>query len=223
MKEIIFLVLKILFRERIQDVYRRVQDWVVQAIGKVHWGFSNGLNQAEKDRIKELLKPNYYIILTHRNNHLSTWFTALATLVLTGKWGYWAHALMNLENDVDKTADFMLVEATGPGVHYSTFDEVFEVHGVTLLKPRNMSIEHWTYVMDKARTELGKPYDTLFDLTSDKALSCVELVRAALQAEPNYETDFAEFERMIAQRKYLAPDMFYECSDFEVVYEVRRL
>ncbi len=198
-----------------------VANWVVIIIGKIHWGYRDGLTAAELDDVRKLLTKNYYIIVTHRNNHLSTYFISLANFILTGKFGYWAHALLNLEDEVESDADFRLIEATGTGVHYSPFDLVFMVHGVALLKPKNMSADYWTEVMDRANTELGKPYDTLFNLKNDNALSCVELIRTALMAEPDYETNFANFEEMIAKRKNLTPQMFYDCPDFEVVYEVR--
>ncbi len=195
--------------------------WVIITIGKIHWKYKNGLTDRELAEVKEFLIPNYYIILSHRRNHLSTFFVGLASVVVTGKWGYWAHAFMNLEDEVKSDSDFRLIEATGTGIHYSTFNDSFDVHGVALLRPKNMSAEHWTAVMDKANSELGKPYDSLFDLKSDNALSCVELVRTALMAEPDYAKNFANFEAMIAKRKNLTPQMFYDCSDFIVVYEVR--
>lgn len=204
-----------------KKLWRAFVEWVVLTIGKIHWGYRDGLTQEELDKIKALLTPNYYVILTHRNNHLSTFFVGLANFVLTGKWSYWAHALMNLEDEVKSADDFRLVEATGKGVHYSTFDEVFKVHGVVLLCPKNMSAEHWTAVMDKANSELNKPYDTLFDLKNDNALSCVELIRTALMAEPDYAINFANFEKMISERKNLSPQMFYDCPDFTVVFETR--
>ena len=197
-------------------------DWVVITIGKIHWGYKDGLTVGELSEVRNLLIPNYYIILTHRKNHLSTFFVGLASWVVTGKWSYWAHALMNLEDEVKADDDFRLIEATGSGTHYSTFQEVFQVHGVVLLKPKHMSTEHWTAVMDKANTELGKPYDSLFDLRNDQRLSCVELVRTALMAEPDYEKNFANFEAMIKSRKNLTPQMFYECEDFEIVFEIRK-
>lgn len=197
-------------------------DWVVITIGKIHWGYRNGLSAKELSEIRNLLTPNYYIILTRRNNHLSTFFVGLASWVVSGKWSYWAHALMNLEDEVKSDNDFRLIEATGAGTHYSTFEDVFKVHGVVLLKPKNMSIEYWTVVMDRANTQLGKPYDSLFDLRNDQRLSCVELIRDALMAEPNYSTNFANFEEMIKSNKNLTPQMFYDCPDFEVVYEIRR-
>ena len=206
-----------------KNLWTSLITWVVITIGKVHWGYKNGLTNAELDEVRKLLTPHYYIILTHRKNHLSTFFVGLASWLLTRKWSYWAHALMNLEDEVKSDSDFRLVEATGAGVNYSPFNLVFEVHGVALLRPKNMSADQWTTVMDKANTELGKPYDALFDLKNDNALSCVELVRTALMAEPDYAENFANFERMICERKNLTPQMFYECPDFTVVYEVRHL
>lgn len=196
-------------------------DWVVITIGEIRWKYKKGLTVAELSEIRNLLTPNYYIILTRRNNHLSTFFVGLASWVVSGKWSYWAHALMNLEDEVKSDNDFRLIEATGAGTHYSTFEDVFKVHGVVLLKPKNMSIEYWTAVMDKATQQLGKPYDSLFDLKNDQRLSCVELVRTALMAEPDYEKNFPHFEKMICDNKNLTPQMFYDCEDFEVVYEIR--
>lgn len=128
---------------------------------------------------------------------------------------------MNVEGDVVSDTDFRLVEAVGVGVKYSGFAQVFDVQGVCLMKPKSMSLDAWTAVMDKAKTQLGKPYDTIFDLKEDTHLSCVELVRNALMAEPNYERDFAHFEKMITSSKNLTPQMFRDCPDFEVVYEIR--
>lgn len=205
-----------------KKMFMGVADWVVITIGKIHWGYKDGLTAKELAEIRNRLIPNYYIILTHRNNHLSTFFVGLASWVVSGKWSYWAHALMNLEDEVKSDSDFRLIEATGAGIHYSTFEDVFKVHGVTLMKPKSMSIDRWTVVMDKANSHLGKPYDSLFDLKNDQKLSCVELIRDALMAEPDYMKNFANFEEMISSNKNLTPQMFYDCPDFEVVYEVRK-
>lgn len=204
-----------------KKLWESFANWVVITIGEIRWRYRDGLTDKELSEIRNLLIPNYYIILTHRKNHLSTFFVSLASWVVTGKWSYWAHALMNLEDEVKSDNDFRLIEATGAGTHYSPFELVFKVHGVVLLKPKNMSAEHWTKVMDKANSELGKPYDSLFDLKNDRRLSCVELVRTALMAEPDYEKNFANFEKMICENKNLTPQMFYDCPDFEVVYEIR--
>jgi hypothetical protein len=204
-------------------MWNKFKNAVTVFISKFKWTTKRVLTQADTDTIRGMLTPNYFIILTRHHGFLSSYAIAFAHFFLTGKCGYYSHVLMNLEDEVKSDSDFRLIEATGAGIHYSSFQNVFDPQcgAVALLKPKSMSIEYWTEVMDRAKTELGKPYDTLFDLTNDRALSCVELVRDALRGEPNYETDFADFERMISKSKNLDPHMFYECKDFEVVYEVR--
>lgn len=203
------------------NIFERIWVETVEALGQIHWKPKHLLNTSELNDIKDLLRPDYYIILTRRNNHMSTYMVSFANFVLRGKFSYWSHALMNLEDEVKTDDDFMLIEAIGSGVTETPFKDVFNVNGVVLLKPKNLTINKWTAILDRAKTELGKPYDNLFDLKNDKALSCVELVRVALQADPDYATNFAEFERMIKKEKNLTPQMFYDCSDFEIVYEVR--
>ncbi len=202
---------------------------IVNGLGKIHWSTKTHISYEDQEKIRDMLVGNYFVILSHRKNHLSTYMVCLANFVLTFKWGYWSHALMNLEDKVADKSDFRivgmtdraLIESTGNGVHYTPFDQVFDAHGIALLKPKTMTLEKWTGVLDKAKAQLGKPYDTLFDLTNDQALSCVELVRVVLQAEPNYETDFANFEAMIKKSKNLSPQMFADCEDFEIVFEAR--
>ncbi len=205
------------------NIIQKVGNLISVTIGKINWTTKQVATAEELQTIHDKLIPNYYIILTRHDGHLSAYAIAFAHFFLTGKWGYYGHVLMNLEDTVDNDDDFRLIEAIGTGVQYSPFNKVFDQQcsSVALLKPKSMSVEHWTSVLDRAKTELGKPYDTLFDLSNDKALSCVELVRIALQGEPNYATDFANFEAMISKDKNLDPQMFYECPDFEVVYEFR--
>lgn len=207
-----------------KSTWSKLEAWFILSLGKVKWKANPDrlLNTAELAHIQELLKKDYYIILTHRSNELSTWFTQLATFLLSGKWGYWAHALMNAEDEVKSPDDFRLIEAVGVGVKYTPFGDVFNLQGAVLLKPKGMPIEDWTAIIDAAVSELGKPYDTLFDLSNDNALSCVELVRVALKrGDPDYATNFANFEALIAKNKNLAPDVYYRCGDFEPVFETR--
>lgn len=198
--------------------------WVssVKFLGNIHWKEKNLLQEDELKKIKEMLAKDYYVILTRRHNHLSSYLISVADFLLVGKLGYWSHALMNLEDTVKTDDDYILIEAVGTGVQATHFDKVFDVNSVVLLRPKNMTIEKWTTALDKAKTELGKPYDNLFDLTSDKEINCVELVRLALETSPTYQRDFAEFEKMIEQEGRLTPEMFYTCPDFEVALEIRR-
>jgi hypothetical protein len=207
----------------ITTIKNKIVTGVVRWIGSVKWHTSCVLTEQDVVDIRHKLTTDYYIILTRHCGYLSTYAISFAHFFLTGKWGYYSHTLMNLEDEVRSDADFRLIEATIVGVHYSQFNEVFDPQcsSVALLKPKNMSLEHWTTVMDKAMTQVGKPYDTLYDLVSDRSLSCVELIRVALKNEPNYDVDFANFEKMVSERKNLDPHMFLECPDFEVVWEAR--
>jgi len=210
----------------LQDFLRKylgfIIDPIVTLIGKINWKQRHPLTDEQKNQIMDLLKKDYYIITTRHGNHLSTYMISLGNFLLTGKFSFWGHVLMNFENEVNSVDDFILVEAIGKGSQYGTFEEVFgDADSVCLMKPKHMTIDEWTKVLDKARTEIGKPYDTLFDLANDQKLSCVELVRDALMAEPNYSTDFANFENMIAKAKNLTPQMYYDCPDLEKVLEFR--
>lgn len=191
---------------------------IVLFIGSIHWKAKRTLLETEQNIIRSYLASHYLIILTRRRNHLSTFFINLADFLLTGKWGFWSHALMNLEDEVTLESDFRLMEATAIGVHYSPFDKVFDVQNAVLLKPKNMTLIQWTKLLDRAKEQLGKPYDTLFNIKDAKALSCVELVRFILQGEPNYDINFANFEALIKKHKNLSPQMIYDCGDFDVVY-----
>jgi len=196
----------------------KITDWFLSLVGKIKWPTSKLINTDDLKVIHDLLVKDYYIILTRRSNHLSTFFIGFANFVLTRKWGHWSHSLMNLEDEVKDDSDFRLIESTSYGVHYTPFEKVFDVSSVALLKPKKFDLCQWTGLLDKAKSELGKPYDTLFNLKDNQALSCVELVRTILMDEPNYLADFAEFEKLIATYKNLTPQMFFDCADFEVVY-----
>jgi len=204
-------------------IFAKIVNAASITIGKINWKTKRVLHPSEVATIKEKLKNDYYIILTRHPGHLSTYAISIAHFFLDGDFGYYGHAMMNLEDEVTRAGDFRFIEATGAGVHYSGFDAAFDdqTGSVALLKPKALTLMEWTDVMDYAKTQLGKPYDTLFDIASDKALSCVELVRVALQIMPTYETDFADFEARIKKGKNFDPETFRECTDFEVVYEVK--
>lgn len=208
---------------------------VLNSLSNIHWtkikakltgGPGYNLTNENHERLKELLAKDYYIILTRRKSYLSTYMIGIGSLITTGKYSKWSHVLMNMEGD-DPVADedFILVEATGNGVHPSSFMEVFNCDWVALLKPKHVSLSEFTKQLDAMLIrEQGKPYDNLFDLADDSHLSCVELVRLALMgAIPNYHEKFAQFEKKICKKKgVLTPQMFADCEDFEIVLEIRR-
>ena len=204
------------------ELIKKYWVYIIKKLASIGWHTSRKITDTDKDYIRELLTNDYYIILTWNSNHLSSYMISLANLLLGQKPGKWSHVLMNLENTVTNDKDFILVESISVGAKKSEFDTVFDVTGVAILRPRHLSVSEWTSVLDSALLNLGKPYDNLFDLKDDKAVSCVELVRLCLKGVSGYDDKFARFEEMIKESRNLTPQMFYDCSDFEVVFEVRR-
>jgi hypothetical protein len=204
------------------NIFQKVWVNTIEFLGTIHWKTNNILTPDEQNQVREKLIGNYYVMLSRRNNHLSTYLISFADFFLTGKFSFWSHAFMNLEDQVSADSDFIIVEAIAKGVSFTPFAKVFDCNSVVLLKPKSMTIEDWTLALDKARSEQGRPYDNLFDLKNDNELNCVELVRTSLMADPDYMTNFANFEALIKKRKSLTPQMFYDCPDFEVVLEIRR-
>jgi hypothetical protein len=110
------------------------------------------------------------------------------------------------------------MEATATGVHYSTFDEIFNCDHVCLLTPNSVSNEEWTKIIDGLLKQKGKKYDDLFDLADSTRVSCVEVVLNALKAA-DYENDFKDLERLINDQGNLVPQMYRQSQDFKVTYE----
>lgn len=205
-----------------KTLYQKIHEWVVLQVSKVKWTNKKELSERQKAVIREILAQDYYIIATRRSNYLASWFINLGHFLFTGRWGYYTHVLMNLEDEVKSPEDFRLFEATTKGTKYSTFEDVFHgVEAVALIKPVSMTVDEWTACMDAAKVYLGRPYDNLFDVKSSEEINCVELVRLALSALPDYKTRFADFERILASRPTLTPQTFLECKDFHVYITLR--
>jgi hypothetical protein len=181
------------------------------------------LTEDDQMTIRKMLKDNYFIILTRRKSHLTTYLIALVSAIVTGKFAHYTHALMNVEGDLETLDGYKLIEATSTGVHWSTFEEVFDCDSVVLLSPRGLSLHGWTVVLDTVKSQLGKEYDDLFDIASDQNVSCVEMVYWGLKSLPDYETRFPELVQLIRTRgNDLTPQMLYDCGDLDVAFEIRR-
>jgi hypothetical protein len=198
----------------------------------VHWprtqavingGLYYSLAEKDHDALRLMLKTGYYVILTRRKSHLTTYLIALASWLATKRPAYYTHALMNVEGDIDNNIDFKLIEATAPGVHYSTFMQVFDCDAVAVLKPRGETIEHWTLVLDEVKKSYGSAYDNLFDISEANSVSCVEMVYQGLIKLPDYRNRFPNLIKLIEQSNGdLTPQMLYDCGDLEIVFEARR-
>ena len=203
------------------NLLQKIEVGFIRILGSIKWPLRNGLTAAELSTIRTHLASDYYVIVTRNNNHLSTYAINFGDWMIGNGWSYWGHALLNTEDAVTSDGDFELVESTAQGVHVETFANVFDCNSVALLKPKHMDIGDWTKIFTQALADVGKPYDDLFQLDQTQCFSCVELVRNALQADPDYETSFANFEALVQKYNRVTPQMLYECADFEVVYEVR--
>ena len=206
-----------------------VWNWIsLKVISNITWGWLRGLYRKGKywdlsygdwKKIGDLLREDHYVILTRRKTHLTTYLIWLGGLLKMGKGSYWSHALLNIEGD---TENYELIEATSIGVHVANFIAVFDCDSVCLLRPKGYSAEDWSLATKQALEDLGKPYDTLFDPSQDASLSCVELVRDALQAAPDYLEHFPKFEAMISKYGQVIPQMVYDDGEFEKILEIRR-
>jgi len=211
----------------IKSFFRRLLGWITTAvvglINLIRWKQKDPVSDEDLSKIREMLTKDYYLICVRSSNLLSAWMVGLTDWWMTGKFGFYAHCLMNLEDEVQSDDDFRLVEATPRhGVSYNSFRKVFKnASSVALLKPRTFSMEEWTKVMDRAKGYVGSKYDTLFDFARDNKLSCIELIRDALKADPNYNTNYANFEALLKKYGKITPNMLYDCPDFEIVFEVR--
>lgn len=185
-----------------------------------------GFNLTDEDyaTLKQHLAGSYYIILINRKTHLTTYLLGGLSRLKTGKWPQYSHVLMNVdaETEVKDWKAFKFMEATSVGVHYSTFDQVFNCDSVCLLKPKNLSKEEWNKVIEGLLQQDGFQYDDLFDLSDQSHVSCVELVLNALKDDPDYAADFPHLVEMIDNIGNLTPQMYRDCDDFEVALEIRR-
>lgn len=205
------------------NLFQKIWIALVKLSAKVTWSEHDGIPEEDREVLRELFARDYYIVATRRDNFLSSWLQNLGHWFLTGRFGYYTHVLMNTEDEVKDDKDFRFIESTGHGTHYSTLETILDgVESIALLKPSSMTTAEWTACLDEAKTMLGRPYDNLFDLVNGEEINCVELVRNALKKLPDYETRFANFEALIKRKKKLTPTMFTECSDFHIVWNVKR-
>jgi uncharacterized protein YycO len=205
-------------------IWLDIKSSVSKATGYINWTTKKVLTEDDLNVVRQMLAKDYYIVLTRHNGHLSAYAIDFAHLVLTKRKGHYGHVVLNIEDEVLTDDHYQFIEATANGVHYSGFTSIFDqqIGSVCLLKPKSVSIDEWTEIVTKARSDLGKPYDFALNVSQSAALNCVELVRDALRGEDEYLADFPELEAMIVRYgENLDPHMLYECSDLEVVWEKR--
>lgn len=215
-----------------EKLVKKIWIGMTKIFAAIHWdrtqavingGIYYRLKEADHDRIRELLSKNYMIIFTRRNSHLTTYLIALASFFVRRRFAHYTHVLMNVEGDLQGHIGYKLLEATGVGVHYSTFMQVFDCDSVALLAPKGVTPEEWTRVMDYAKAQFGKGYDNFFDIASDEYLSCIELIYWGLRELPNFETRFPKLLALISEPTgNITPQDLYDTGELEVWFETRR-
>lgn len=192
------------------------------------------LTPAEREHARGMMQENYYLWVSRRETHLTSYLIGFADFVLAlwawlrvgfkgkrPKFGYWTHAFIDVDVNGEK-----LVEAISKGVVVSYFDDVFNCDSVAALVPAYLTDNEWQNISHKMREKalsfVGSEYDTVFNLKDDSKVSCIELLRAIMKAEvPNYELRFKHFEETIKNNKNVTPQMLYDSKSFRVVWEAR--
>lgn len=222
-------------------MFRKLIDFVsLKLISPFNWsrikflitGREFNLFPEDREYARRLMQLNDYLWVSRRRTHLTSYLISTADFLLAlslwarakfkGKrprWGYWTHAFLSDKN-------CKIFEAVAKGVQEAYFDDVFDCDSVACLVPAFISPEEWRdvsgAVIEVARKQLGKKYDTIFNIADDSEVSCIELVRVALKTLPQYAERFKDFEQLIQQYKNVTPQMLYESKSFAVVWEVRR-
>lgn len=193
------------------------------------------LTATDREYLRKMCDQGVFIWVTRRETHLTThlitfsdWALGLLAWLRRGrkgerpKLGFYAHAFLNTENDT-------FIEAVSEGVIESYFDNIFNVDAVAALAPKHLTLIEWHMFSKKfvevATSKKGAQYDTVFDLKDATKVSCIELIRLSLQhcmSDDDYLLRFGNFEALIKDKRNLTPQMLRDCSDFEIVIEMRR-
>lgn len=203
-----------------ETVWYKLYNIVASIPSKISWRKKGLISESQKTELAVHLAQGYYIILTGSRSHLSSIIVSFLSWIKTGVWAKYSHVLMNCDNitDASDRNSFKFMEATAIGVHYSTFEDVFNCDYICLLTPKAVDNEEWTKIIDTLLKQKDKKYDDLFDLSDNSRVSCVELVLNALK-ESNYKNDFQDLEHLIQEKGNLVPQMYRSSYDFVVTYE----
>jgi hypothetical protein len=191
------------------------------------------ITSQDREAARDLMTIGSYLWVSRRDSHLTTYLISFMDYLLVMKtwfangrkgmrprFGFWSHAFMNYDNNE-------IVEAVGKGVCKNFFDQAFDCDAVAALVPKNISKEEWDslrpLITKELEKQIGKKYDTNFDIEKEDTVSCIELVRLVLKHNvQDYDLKFSEFETMIKIYKNVTPQMLYESKSFAVVWEVRK-
>lgn len=192
-------------------------------------GRSYDLTSEDIRKALALMSTGRYIGLIRRKTHFTTyliglghWFAMLLRPMPGRKrhFGFWSHAWLHIEDESLREIDLQILEAVGSGVKVSEFWDVLNADAIVLLRPKAYSEDQLDNALKLAKTYIGRPYDTTFDLESMNRISCVEYAYGSLKEENC--NGLPQLTAWVNRVKNLTPDMIYECGDFEICLEIRR-
>lgn len=209
---------------RIPKVFEPLADYVfLKLVNNINWkwarkiiiGQYNSLTFEDKTIAEKIIIENEYLIcLTRQSSYLTTILISLATYIVSRKKTYYTHALM-----FERGTAF---EATAIGTHLSAASHIIECDGIVFLRPTGMTQEFWVMMLEEARRNLDRPYDSLFDLSNDREISCIEYVYDSMKTIPGYMSRWPTFMGMVEKQGNITPQMLLDSGDFEIVLEIRR-
>src|SRR5207244_2250593 len=111
-----------------------------------------------------------------------------------------------------------VLEATSEaGVRENDLDTFINAYHIGVVRPRYTDAQDVPAALAYARSVLGRPYDSSFDLSDDSKLYCSELIFNGLGRMPHPITS-VPIERRFG-RQIVAPDGFLKSPDMDVVFD----
>ncbi len=225
-------------------MFRKILDFIsLKIIGPINFnrlvflfeGKYYNLTSEDRDKCKDLMESARYIWLSRRKTHLTTYLISLADFALgIIQWikrkqafpklnfSKYTHAFFNIDDD-------LLLEAIGKGVIESYFDDVFDCDWICAAKISGLHDHEWEAISIRMASnglkQLGKKYDTIFNLDSDNELSCIELIRVMIVeaiGNDRYAETMMDFQSLIQKSGNLTPQMLRDSNSFEVILEIKR-
>ncbi len=206
----------------------RMLHGITRVISSINWDWGRKMlggkyqvTDAEKDYIRDLLRIQPCFILIENRSFLSGYLVRMLSWLTTGKWVKYTHVLMNFDVGLGSHPDgFLLIESTNSGVHFSTFDHVFECDNVCLTTVDLTHFE-WLQVRMGLAKQLGKSYDDWFDLQDNTHVTCVEMCWDALDELDNRDEVFPTFVQKIARYNQINPEDFRDSDEIILIYETK--
>lgn len=198
-------------------IFYKMLSYITKVISSVAFGKEKTvLSPNDRYIVKTILKSEPVIILTASKVHLSSFLVKVLSYFTTFKKTEYSHAVMSYYDYKDDT--FILIESTNSGVHVSSFDEVMACSDICILEIKHDHEKDIDLINNELQKQLGKKYDNLFDIADESRVSCVEVVYHSLK-KFDFDKDYPNLAKTIAEKNTLTPQMFRDCGDFKILFE----